>query len=396
MRSIKAFSILVLVCISYHSIAQRKNPETLKIIGRIENNIIPIGSSGADSGKPQSLAARMQRFKVPGVSISVFDHGQIVWAKGYGFRDKTTSLKVDTASMFQAASISKPLASVGMFVLSQQGLINPDMDVNEQLHTWKLPETDFTKEEKVTPRKIVSHMAGLSIHGFYGYNTKEPLPTTIQILDGLPPANSKPVRVIAKPGTREIYSGGGFVLLQLLMEDVTGKSFPSLMDELVLQPAGMNRSTYAIPFPNGREREIAQGHLSDGSMVEGGYNVYPEQTAAGLWTTANDLARFMLVIGDGYRGKKSILSQSTAKTMFTRVPNGSGQGFGLDGSGDGLRFRHNGGNLGYACYAVSFANTGSGIVIMTNSDNGWNLIREIVRAISREYHWGPLLPGEKS
>ena len=386
------FSMFTASCTTRQRTGQKKVSIS---IARIENSLIPIDNSGRDSGTTQSVLSRMDALGVPGMSVAVFDQGRIIWAKGYGLSDKKLFQKVDTATIFQAASISKPVTSVAMFRLVEKKIINLDDDVNIHLRSWKVPENEYTEEVKVTPRRIVSHMAGLTVHGFYGYSHEDSIPSILQILDGLPPANSKPVRVSIKPGTEEVYSGGGFTVLQLLLEEQTGKPFSVLMNDLVIKPIGMKQSFFSLKIPDAMSVRQAKGYRN-GEMVDGGYNVYPEQAAAGLWTTPSDLARFMLNIGGSYRGnlKNGILQQSTVRSMFTRVPGGGGLGFGIDGSGNSFRFRHNGGNEGFRCYAISFANVGRGVVIMTNSDSGSQLIHELVRAIAREYQWPAMWPRE--
>jgi CubicO group peptidase (beta-lactamase class C family) len=231
-------------------------------------------------------------------------------------------------------------------------------------------------------------VSGLNVHGFFGYRDGEALPTLQQILDGQSPANSPPVRVDTIPGVREVYSGGGFVLLQLLMEDVTGKSFGALLSEIVLGPAGMIHSTFAQPLTPDLVRRAAAGHDDAGIPIGGNYHIHPELSAAGLWSTPSDLARFMLAVGRSYRGESGgLLQQASAVAMLTASPPGSGQGFGLSGSGDAFRYRHSGGNAGFTCYAVAFAGTGRGMVVMTNGDAGTRLIRELTRAVAREYGW---------
>ncbi len=380
---------LLVTCllVAYICPAQNTNTGVEKSIQQIENNIIRINNSGKDIGKPQTLLSRMQSLNVPGVSISVFDDGRIKWAKGYGVCDKNTSVPVDTATIFQAASISKPLTAAAMFALAEKKLINPDDDINQQLRSWKIPDNEYTTGEKVTPLRIVSHMGGLSIHGFKGYNHRDSIPDLLRILDGSAPANSKPVRVIYKPGSKQIYSGGGYTVLQLLLQEKTGKSFSELMDKLVLHPVAMNNSAFALTLPDNMMQHAAKGYLSNGDMINGGYNIYPEQAAAGLWTTPSDLSKFMLNVGNSYRDNNGILQQSTVQMMFKNVPPGNGSGFGIEGEGNTLRFSHLGSNTGYYCYAVSFINAGKGIVIMTNSGNGFQLIKEIVRAVYREYRW---------
>lgn len=336
----------------------------------------------------------MKALLVPGVSVAVFDSGRIIWARGYGQRDKQLSQPVDTGTLFQAASISKPVTTVGMFTLVEKKSISLDEDVNLILKRWKVPDNAFTDTQKVTPRRIVSHMAGLTVHGFAGYNPTAPLPDLPDILNGAPPANSPPVRVEAVPGTREIYSGGGFTVLQSLIEDVTGQPFATFEKDHVLTPAGMTQSTSEQPLPGYLIPIASKGYHANGDMVDGGYHVYPERAAAGLWTTPSDYARFLLSIDRSYRGEPGLLQQATVREMLIKVPGGGGLGFGIDGSGDSFRIRHNGQNAGFSCYAVSFPQFGRGVVIMTNTDQGDELIHELIHAIAREYHWLPMWPKE--
>ena len=389
-------STVLLLWIFIWVVATRSYGQTDTLPGpqRIENKITPINKAGVDDGGYQTIQERMKALGVSGVSIAIFDRGQISWAKGYGLSDKSRASRVDTATLFQAASISKPVTSVATLRLVEANTLALDEDVNGKLRRWKVPDNGYTATEKVTPRRIVSHTAGLSVHGFLGYNRGDKLPTLPAILDGLPPANSPPVRVIDTPGKKEIYSGGGFTLLQLLLEDVTGKPFGALMKELVLRPAGMTQSTFALLLPRDKASLAAKGYQENGDTVDGGYHVYPELAAAGLWTTPSDLARFMLNISGSYRGDTGILQPATVRKMLIKIPGAGGLGFGVDGAGETLRFRHSGGNAGFSCYAVCFAETGRGVSIMTNSDNGTQLIHELIRSISREYHWPAMWPRE--
>lgn len=337
----------------------------------------------------------MAMLGVPGLSVAVFDEGEIIWAKGYGVRDKAVGAAVTPTTRFQAASISKPVTSAALFRLVEQGVLGLDEDVNDRLRRWKVPQSPLTESEKVTPRRIITHIAGLGVHGYLGYAPGEPLPTILQILDGLAPANSKAVRVEVAPGAKEIYSGGGFIVLQLLMEDVTGRPFPELMQALVLDPVGMAHSRFAQPLPAKLAANAATGYEAKGagevSPVAGRYSTYPELAAAGLWSTPSDLARFMLAIGRSYRGEPGrLLSPTSGRTMLTKLPPGGGQGFGLSGEGEAFRYRHNGGNAGFTCYAVAFVGSGRGVVMMTNSDAGDGVMHELGRAISRVYNWPPL------
>ncbi|MBR9855735.1 MAG: beta-lactamase family protein [Algicola sp.] len=355
---------------------------------RIENNIHIIDENGKNSSTTTTIESRMEALNVAGVSIAVFDNNKILWSKGYGKKNRETDENVNESTLFQAASISKPIASVAAFKLIEGNKFSLNEDVNSKLIRWQVPDNEFTKTEKVTPKRIMSHTSGLGTSGFQGYNKKDSVPTLLDILQGSPITNSEPVRVVQKPGESELYSGGGMEVLQMLMEDVTKEEFPRLLNTLIFKPTGMGNSSFAYPLPERLSNLTANGYDENGSVIDGGYHIYPEKAAAGLWTNPSDLALFMIALGKSYRGEDNrLLSQESAKTMMTRVPNAGGIGIGIDGEGAAFRFRHTGGNAGFVCYAVSFANTGRGAVIMTNSDNGFPLIHEIIRAISKEYNW---------
>ncbi len=360
-----------------------------------ENNIYRINEDGNNDSIATTLESRMEELNVPGVSITVFDNNQILWSKGYGLKNKETGEKVNENTVFQAASISKPVTSVAAFTLIENHKLAFDENVNLKLKRWQVPDNEFTEKEKVTLSRIMSHTSGLNASGFQGYCIKDSIPTLIEILRGSEITNSEPVRVVQKPGESELYSGGGMEVLQMLMEDVSGKEFHQLLDDLVLSPTGMKSSSFKFPLPEALHNLTSNGYDENGNVVCGGYHIYPEKAAAGLWASPSDLARFMIALGKSYRGEDtSLLKQSSAETMMTRVPNAGGIGIGIDGEGKAFRFRHTGGNAGFTCYAISFANTGRGVVIMTNSDNGFPLIHEIVRAVSRAYGWPPMFMGE--
>ncbi len=218
-------------------------------VNRIENGLLGAATIKGRPVETMRLADRMRHYNVPGVSIAFFQHGRIVWTLTYGFADVSTNKPVTPETLFQAGSISKPLAAMAALGLVQKGKLTLDGDVNLKLRTWKVPENEFTKSEKVTLRRILSHTAGFTVHGFNGYADGEPLPKIIQILNGEKPANNEPIRVHSTPGAAWDYSGGGYVVLQLLLTDVTGKPFPELLNELVLRPTSMVHSTFEQPLP---------------------------------------------------------------------------------------------------------------------------------------------------
>ncbi|MGO8786551.1 MAG: serine hydrolase [Terriglobia bacterium] len=355
-------------------------------IARIENGLLPPVLIKGQPVQPMTIADRMAHYKVPGVSIAFFGQGRILWTRTYGFADVASKNPVTDETLFQAASISKPVAALAALRLVQDGTLNLDEDVNVKLTTWKVPENEFTKEQKVTLRRILSHSAGLTVHGFPGYASNEPVPTVVQILNGEKPANTPPIRVDTVPGTIWRYSGGGYVVLQTLLADVTGKPFSQVVSDLVLQPVGMTHSSYVQPKI--LASRAATPYRGDGEPVKGGSHTYPEMAPAGLWTTPSDLALLAIEVQNEYAGKSStVLSQAMMREMLTPQKGEWGLGFGLQSPGHALRFGHNGANEGYQCDLQAYTESGEGVAIMTNSDNGGQVIGEILRAIAKEYNW---------
>jgi CubicO group peptidase (beta-lactamase class C family) len=377
--------------------AQAPDPALAARIARIENGLLPAVVIKGQPPAPMTIADRMAHHKVPGVSVAFFDHGQILWTRAYGFADVAAKTAVTPDTLFQAASISKPVSALAALRLVQDAKLNLDEDVNVKLRTWKVPDNVFTIKEKVTIRRILSHSAGLTVHGFPGYASDEPIPTAVQILNGEKPANTEPIRVDVVPGTLWRYSGGGYVVLQTLLSDVTGKPFPQVMRELVLAPAGMTHSTYEQPLPKNRAQEAATPYRGDGQPVKGGAHTYPEMAPAGLWTTPSDLARMAIEVQNEYTGKSSkILSEDMARQMLTRQFGTSGLGFGLESPGEKPRFGHGGANEGFRCNIETYTDSGQGFAVMTNSDSGGELTEEIFRAVAKEYGWPDYHPAERT
>ena len=366
-------------------------------IQKIENGLLPAILIKGQDTHGMNLQERMAHYKVPGVSIAFFSGGKILWTKVYGYADVAKKAPVTLETLFQAASISKPISTLAMLRLVQDGKLNLDEDVNVKLKGWKVPDNEFTKDQKVTLRRIVSHSAGLTVHGFGGYTADAPLPTLVQILDGEPPANSKPVRVVTVPGSQWSYSGGGFVVMQLLLTEATGSAFPDLLSQEVLRPIGMSHSTFALPLPVSQRQHAATAYDAVGKPIAGDFHVYPEMAAAGLWTTPSDLARAAIEIQNNYAGKSNkVLSKEMAHQMLTHQKDDWGLGVALSAVDHPLRFGHGGSNAGFQCDLVAYIGSGQGIAVMTNADGGQALIGEIERSFAKEYGWPDFKPDLKT
>lgn len=345
-----------------------------------------IGSG--DAAKP--LAARMAELNVPGVSIAFIENGKVKWARAYGHADVDTKRPVTPDTLFQAASMSKAVAAAGALRLVEQGRLDLDEDVNVRLKSWKVPESPFTAEKKVTLRRIFSHTAGLTVSGFPGYPAGKPVPTTVQILDGQPPSNTPAVRSFEAPGGQYAYSGGGYTVAQLLMVEAGGKPFPELLQDLVLRPSGMRDSTFVQPLPPALRPRAVSGHFAKGAVVPGGIHTYPEHAAASLWTTPSDYGRFLIGLQNAHAGRRGgLISAASARAMMTPVDANYGLGLSLGRWGGHPYIQHGGGNAGIRCNAFAFLDgSRQGVVIMTNGDGGGQLLNEILRALVKAYGWG--------
>jgi CubicO group peptidase (beta-lactamase class C family) len=394
---------LVLVCAGVASMAPQARPTTEWLadardaarVARVETAVPPV-ELGDDAPLRLTLRELMHLYDVPGLSIAVFDRHALVWAKAYGTTRAGGADAVAVDTLFQSASISKPVTAMAALRFVEQGRWTLDENINDRLISWKVPDNAHTRVEKVTLRRLLSHTAGTTVHGFRGYAVGEPRPSLVQLLQGVAPANSAPVVVDILPGSRERYSGGGTSIVQLLLVDQLRKPFPQIMREAVLDPLGLAHSTYEQPLPADRAARAATGTRANGASVEGGAYVYPEMAAAGLWTTPSDLARIAIEVSLSSQGRSSrVLSPAMTKQMLTEQTPRNGLGFGL-GPAPG-QFRHNGANEGFRAYLTAHAETGSGVAIMANSENGSRIFDLIAASVGAEYGWkgsapGPLAP----
>jgi CubicO group peptidase (beta-lactamase class C family) len=360
-------------------------------IERVEKGLLPAVLVKGDPG--WSIEERMKQFNIPGVSIAVIKDFKIEWAKSYGVKDVETNEPVTTETLFQAASISKPVAAMVALKKVEQGKIALDENINNKLTSWKLPDNDFTEKRRVTLANLISHTGGTTVHGFPGYEPTAKIPTLPQILDGTPPANTPAVRVDIEPGTKHRYSGGGITIAQVAIMDIEKRPYPEIAQETVLGPLNMTNSTYSQPLPDATRKKAASGHRSNGKLVEGKIHVYPEMAAAGLWTTPTDLAKFAIEVQLSLIGKSNkVLSKETTPKMVTPiVEDFVGLGFFIEKHGAATYFGHGGSNEGFRSQLLVSKDKGYGAVVMVNSDNG-QIINEIFGSIAKEYQWEEFLP----
>lgn len=334
-----------------------------------------------------TIEERMAHYNVPGVSVTVIEDGKIAWTKGYGVRLAGTEDKVDTDTMFSVGSVSKVATAAITLRLVDAGKLDLDRDVNDYLTRWKVPENEFTRKEPVTLRRIMSHTAGLTVHGFPDFKLGDALPTVIDTLEGRPPVKMNgPVRVEWLPGSKFSYSGGGVTVEQLIIEEVTGLSFPAAAQKYLFEPLGMKRSSFENPLPDSLGNK-ARAHNKDG--VYDGWEVMAEMGASGLWTTSGDYAKLVIALIESWRGEKdSFLSRELAHEALTKArPSPFGLGPAMGGEGDTLYFHHGGSNTSYMAYITGHLATGDGAVIFTNSALGMKLYMEAYSGLANAQGW---------
>lgn len=357
-------------------------------IEAIENGLTRAFIRSTETLEKYSIDERMEHYKIPGLSIAVVINGKLRWAKGYGTANSNTGSAVDQNTLFQAASISKPLSALAVLKLVEAKKIHLDSNVNKYLNSWKLDENGLTDEKVPSLRRILSHNAGISVHGFAGYTNSEEMPSLEEVLNG--EGNSPKILVNNKPGEHAIYSGGGYTVVQKIIEDLVNKPFDLYMKETILEPLSMFNSTYEQPLPAKYHQQASAAYDKEGKIIEGLWHNYPEKAAAGLWTTPSDLSRYLIEIMKIRNGKENgILRKETVNEMLS-LQGGGYHGLGpevyeLYDSDGKLEFGHLGKNAGFTNDMLAGADTQNAIVIMTNADNGGYIMSEIQRAVCYYY-----------
>ena len=349
-------------------------------IRSVESGLLPITATRTRLGRYANIRDRMRAYGVAGLSVAVIEGGRVAWAKGYGVADARVGSAVTTATLFQAASISKPLAALGALALVERGKLDLDADVNQYLLAWKVPANAFTASRPVTLRTLLDHSAGLADDGFDNYAPGQALPTLAQVLQ----QHASAIHVDFVPGSQHRYSNTGYVVLQQLMVDASGAPFDAYLHAQVLAPLGMAHSTFQPAPAAGR----ASGHYAGGAPVAGGYRVGPELAVAGLWTTPAELARYMIKVQQWYAGTTGgVITPALARQMLTPQIAYAGLGVVLSGRGTNTRFGHDGFNTGFEASMVGYVHGGKGAVVMANSGFAYMLIKEVLGSIARAYHW---------
>jgi len=381
--------ILLIIALGVPSFAQAEPTTPSNFIEAIE------GPQKGGGGELSSLTLPevMDELRVPGMSLAVIRNFEIDWAKGYGIADLESRAKVDTETLFQAASISKPVTAMAVLKAVEDGVFSLDTDINDVLTSWHLAESEFTATQPVTPRSLTSHTSGLGDgFGFPGYHPDDSLPTTVQILDGQSPSNVGPVFMERAPFVAMKYSGGGVMIMALALVDAKGMPFVEVIKKYVLDPVGMSESTFEQPLSAARDDNAARAHNENGEPMDAKWHVYPELAAAGLWTTPTDLAKFAIEVQKSALGRSNrVLSRQGVQEMLNPVGVGEfAVGFSIVKLGEGWYFEHGGSNWGFRALLRAHKLKGYGLIVMTNAGRGNELIEEVARRVAAAYSWDAL------
>lgn len=397
--SMKNIVSVLLIIALFQSCAEESNTNTtVDLIKRVESGLTTRVYIEGDS--TWSIEERMKHYGIPGVSIAIIHNGEIAWTKAYGVTDTKSQTPVTTQTLFQAAATSMPVTAYGALGLVEQHQLDLDENVNSYLKSWKVPENDFTKKKKVTIKNLLNHSAGIYPRGTGNYSINANIPTLVEILNGTPPAINEPITVNKVPGQSVRFAYASYVPIQQMMLDVEGKTFPEIMQKYVLAPLEMNNSTFHQSLTTSQLAKAATGYLQDGSMVEGRKKIYPSMASSGLWTTAEDYAKFLTNVLQTLNGKRTKgLSKELTKLMGTPygVSNSSGWsftlglGFQLLNRNDDIYLRHHGWNTGFYAEIVAHRDKGYGVVVMTNSTFP-DFNAEVIRSVAQTYDWDNYVP----
>lgn len=369
-----------------HSVSSGEDAAALM---RFETGVIARMERGQDNPAHHTIDERLAYHEVPGAVVAIIRNGDIWAIRGYGTRLAGTESPIGPHTVFSAGSISKIVNAALILRLAAEGAVDLDAVADDYLLRWRPPDSTFSNDAPVTLRAILSHTAGFNVHGFPDYEPGEALPTTIQTLNGSLPAKNDPVELNFAPGSGFAYSGGGVIVSQVLVEDVTGLSYEDAARRYVFGPLGMTRSTFANPLP-ASHGDIARAHDEHGAPagLPRGWEAMPELAASGLWTSARDLALLVIALNESVRDAGNFLPQSLARDMMTQVP-GSWHGLGprLNGAGETRVFHHGGANNSYRAWIEGHLATGDGLVVLTNGTDGHWIYSELRNSAEDAFGW---------
>ncbi|MBU4254609.1 MAG: serine hydrolase [Acidobacteria bacterium] len=395
-KRLSALHLLFVLVLLASSSCETVESMMQKKIRAVEKGLLESVTIEGQPLKTFNLEERMQYYRVPGLLLLIFDHHRVDWMKPYGFREAGTASPVTANTLFQVGELSEPLTALAVMSLAEKNIIEVDGDVNRYLLNWNVPENNLTRESPVTLRTLLSHTAGFPYPALPSIQIGEPVQTTADILRGRPPAKNDPLQVRFKPGSEVGISAAGYAVVQQILEDITGESFADYIDETVLRPLNLLHASFD-PLPlDHLSREASSGHSRTGEPLENGRSIQAVPASSGLWTSAENLASFILSLVKTAQGEEpGLISPSSARLMLTPVAANMAMGLNVDDRGNDLNLNRWGKTDGFSSYLIFYPERGQGAVLLSNSVNGQYLIEEILRSLAAAYDWPHFKPQEK-
>ena len=330
---------------------------------------------------------------VVGMSVAIIEKGEISWFHQYGLKKEGVNEKIDSSTIFRCASISKPITALGVLKLHEEGKIHLDSNVNIYLKDWKLKMNRYTKDSIITIRRLLSHTGGINFHGGGEFDQTKDVPNIIEVLNGK--AYSPKIKAKRIPGTQFKYSGGGYTILEKIIEDVSGQSFSEFMEVNILKPLEMNRSTFKHLYAKDSIKNVACGHWDDKTTLDDGWKLNSTIAAGGLWSTSGDLCKYIIEIQEILNGKSDgILKIETVREMLVPlIKSGDSNDWALGPyvrqESDGTwYFGHTGHNDGYhSILDASFTISQGGFVFLVNTEVPLSFYSRIYTPVFDFYGW---------
>jgi len=331
----------------------------------------------------------LKKYNAPGLAAGVLEKGKISFTKGYGLANVANNQPMTADIILNVASVSKPVTAWAIMRLVEKGKFSLDSPIDSLLKDWRLPASEFDNNQ-VTVRRLLSHTGGTNVLAAPWFGNEERTPTLIEVLNGSA-GDKGAVRVVKKPGSVWSYSGGGFTILELLLEETVKQPFNQYLTENLFKPLKMKNTSFITPDPR-KNPQAATLYDENGKVVSPVHVV--GESAGNLHTTVNDFTRLLKAYYQIYHGKskQKILSQNSLKTMLTKEADVDLKEVGLDlmdtfyGLGHGIHktksgelvVYHSGGNPGVRAYFFVSPESGNGMILISNSDNGVEVMKEIL------------------
>ncbi len=339
---------------------------------------------------------QLKNHKLAGFSLTVFENYKIVYSNQFGVKSFKTNEKLDENTAFSTASISKPVTALLCHILAEKGFINLDEPIEKYLKRWSLPKSEYTTNVKPTWKHFMNHTAGITQHGFADFYEGDTIPSIKQSLLGQIPRYDKEIDFLFEPGTSWQYSGGGYVIIQMALEDTLNKPIAELAKEYIFEPLQMNNTTMKQPNEKGCLKNVALVHKKNGEVIRTGLPITPQVAPSGMWSTTNDLAKFAIEIQNALRNNSnSIISNKIAKeiTKTTALKNAvGGWSYGWQktfGFNNYDWFMCNGSNTGVGGDIYATMTDGNGYVFLANGDkpNRFPIINKTLQKLQKLMNW---------